>query len=74
MEMSIEEAHGILSNGLVNAPSEHEWCMAFKMAIDTMHKYQKIEEIVNTWRHDITVGDYHCMAEVAEVVEDGNDD
>ena len=74
MEMSIEEAHGILSNGLVNAPSEHEWFMAFKMAIDTMHKYQKIEEIVNTWRHDITVGDYHCMAEVAEVVEDGNDD
>lgn len=43
MGMSIEEAHVILSNGLVNAPSEHEWCMAFETAIDTMHKYQKIQ-------------------------------
>lgn len=42
------------------------------IAIETMNKYKKIEEIVNTWRHDITAGDYHCMAEVAEVVEDDN--
>ena len=47
MEMTIEEAHGILSNGLVNAPSEHEWCVAFKMAIATMRKYQKIEQIIS---------------------------
>lgn len=46
MGMSIEEAHGILSNGLVNAPSEHEWCVAFKMAIDTMRKYQKISDAI----------------------------
>lgn len=43
-------------------------------ATDIMRKYQKIEEIVNTWRHDITAGDYHCMAEVAEVFEDGEID
>lgn len=44
-------------------------CSVLGNAIDTMRKYQKIEEIVNTWRHDITAGDYHCMA---EVVEDDN--
>ena len=51
MEMTIEKAHRILSNGLANAPSEHEWCVAFKMAIDTMRKYQKIRaEIENDWQ------------------------
>ena len=34
--MTNEEAHRILSNGLVNAPSEHEWCMAFEMAIQAL--------------------------------------
>ena len=43
MEMTIDEAQRILSNGLVNAPSEHEWCMAFKMAIETMSKYQQLQ-------------------------------
>lgn len=43
MGMTVEKAHRILSNGLANAPSEHEWCMAFKLAINTMRKYQKIE-------------------------------
>lgn len=43
MGMSIDEAHGILSNGLANAPSEHEWCVAFKVAIDTMRKYQLMQ-------------------------------
>lgn len=46
---------------------------SINFSLETMRKYQKIQEIVNTWRHDITAGDYHCMAEVAEVVEDGND-
>lgn len=43
MGMAIDEAHGILSNGLANAPSEHEWCVAFKVAIDTMRKYQLMQ-------------------------------
>lgn len=54
MEMTIEEAYEILSNGLANAPSEHEWCVAFKMAIDTMRKYQKIEQIAE--RYEATKG------------------
>ena len=36
--MTREEAHKILSNGLVNAPSEHEWCMAFEMAIKALEQ------------------------------------
>lgn len=37
-KMTPEEAHRILSNGLVNAPSEHEWCMAFEMAIKALEQ------------------------------------
>ena len=54
MGLTIEEAYGILSNGLVNAPSEHEWCMAFKFAIETMRKYQKI------------INDYEILADSLE--------
>lgn len=43
MKMTIDEAYEILSNGLANAPSEHEWCVAFKIAMDTMRKYQQLK-------------------------------
>lgn len=74
MEMSIERAHRILSNGLLNAPSEHEWCVAFKMAIETMRKYQKIQEIYERFQKDGSY--YHHMAwlDVMEVVENGKID
>ena len=72
MEMTIEEADRILSNGLVNAPSEHEWCMAFKMAVEIMPKYQKIVEITKSWWEDDGVPlDY--MMKVKKVIEDEND-
>lgn len=66
MEMTIEKAHRILSNGLVNAPSEHEWCMAFKMVIETMRKYQKIEKILK----DIPYGGEATVRRIQEVIED----
>lgn len=53
MGMSIEKAHEILSNGLVNAPSEHEWCEAFKTAMDTMCKYQKIQTRLDGLEHSM---------------------
>ena len=40
------------------------------VAIDTMRKYQKIEQIIEVWRQDIFAKDFECIAEVAEVVED----
>lgn len=77
MGMTIKEAHEILSNGLANAPSEHEWCVAFKMAIDIMSKYQKIEEIVSDFREyqkgiSYGFGGATYMQMVSEVIEDGN--
>lgn len=34
-----EEAYNILSNGLLQSPTEHEWCVAFKMAVESLkHK------------------------------------
>lgn len=72
MGMTIDEAYGILSNGLVNAPSEHEWCVAFKMAIDTMRKYQKIEQIIHDdWIKGVNSG--ATLNKIEEVLEDGRD-
>ena len=70
--MTIDEAIEYFKNKTVVLTEEE--ALANTLALETMRKYQQIQEIVNTWRHDITAGDYHCMAEVVEVVEDGNDD
>lgn len=75
MEMSVEKAYEILSNGLVNAPSEHEWCMAFKMAIDIMTKYQKIQEIMNELNGNFYgsyLKDRQALEKIYKVIEDGN--
>lgn len=46
---------------------------ATRNLIGVARKYQKIEEVVNNWHHDIDAKDFECMAKIAEVVEDGND-
>ena len=79
MEMTIDEAHEILSNGLVNAPSEHEWCVAFQLAIDTLEKYQKIERLLNVVSKidgkDYYAYDYEArIKDIRKVIEDGNVD
>lgn len=66
--MTIERAYEILSNGLVNAPSEHEWCVAFKMAMDTMYKYQRIQQILK----DIPYGGEATVRRIQEVVEEND--
>ncbi len=71
MEMTIEKAHRILSNGLANAPSEHEWCVAFKMAIDTMCKYQKIVDIVSLNGEEFKQCGLKELKEILEVIADG---
>lgn len=46
----------------------------YDKAINTMRKYQKIQEIIKAWHQDIDAKDFECIAEVAEVIENGNDD
>lgn len=61
--MTREEAYRILSNGLFNAPTEHEWCIAFKMAIKALEQEpcedavsrQAVLEQINCW---IDSGEY----------------
>lgn len=47
---------------------------ALQTAKVIMRKYQKIKQIIEVWHQDIFAKDFECIAEVAEVVEDGNDD
>lgn len=60
--MTREEAYSILHNGLVNAPSEHDWCMAFDMAIQALKQdpiyyppcqdcHTKMNEIVRAYNN-----------------------
>jgi hypothetical protein len=42
--------------------------------IETMRKYQKIEQIVKAWKADVDIDSYDSMADIGEVVEDGNVD
>ena len=67
MGMAIEKAYEILSNGLINAPSEHEWCEAFKMAISTMKKYQKIEQIIRNYD---TAWEFHTYRETVDKIRE----
>ena len=43
------------------------------VAIDTMRKYQKIQEIYKSWRTGDYKGSTECMEEIGEVLKDGND-
>ena len=44
------------------------------VAIDTMRKYQKIQEIYKSWKTGDYKGSTECMEEIGEVLKDGNDD
>lgn len=43
-------------------------------SIETMHKYQKIQEIVKNADTSSTIYQAWCFSKIKEVVEDGNDD
>jgi len=44
---------------------------ATSVAMDTMHKYQKIQEIVAKWKVDSWTDNlsYECMIEIAEIID-----
>ena len=64
--MTLEEAHRILSNGLVNAPSEHEWCMAFDVAIKALEQQDKILQILD----DYDLEAWEILEMIKEVVRE----
>jgi hypothetical protein len=71
MGMTIDNLE-LLAKGL-DCMGDAEHAKDIRQAIEIMHRYQKIEGIVNNWHHDIEAKDFECMAEIADVVENGND-
>lgn len=73
MGMTIEKAIKYYENK--NVVLTEEEALANTLAINTMRKYQKIQQILSDWTNDDFVGmsDY-WMGRIKEVVEDGNDD
>ncbi len=80
MGITIDEHIGViedLKNTMsicMSEPEKTEICTSLSEAIETMHKYQKIQEIYDRFQK---YGDnYHHMAwlDVMEVVKDGNVD
>ena len=47
---------------------------AFTTAIDTMHKYQQIEQIYQEWNEVNDFSYNQAMRKIGEVLEDGNGD
>ena len=74
MGMTIEEAIIALERDIHNAKLCGYQIDQYKVAIDTMRKHQKIQEIVEAWLHDEDIDSYDSMADIEEVVRDGNDD
>ena len=75
MGMTIDEHKEHLLDIMDSMPDDvgGDWRDSLAYAVETMRKYQKIEQIVKVWHQDIYAKDFECMAEIAEVVEDGND-
>lgn len=70
MGMSIDNAIGLLERGSQYNyyDSAEDFCKAYDMAIETMRKYQKIEQILK----DIPYGGDATVWRIQKVVEDGN--
>ena len=72
MEMTIDEAKRLLNNhidGVTNYCERNMTDSAILVAIDTMRKYQKIQEIYEKFQKGY---DYHmAWLDVVEVLEDG---
>ena len=78
MEMTIEQIikylpAPICGDTVIGEEKQKEYD-AHDSAVIILRKYQKIQKIINTWHHDIEAKDFECMAEIADVVEDRNDD
>ena len=77
MGMTIDEHKEHLLDIMDSMPDDAcgDWRDSLAYAIDTMRKYQKIQQILSDWINDDLVGmsDY-WMGRIKEVVEDGKID
>lgn len=80
--MSIDEAIGLLERGSQYNyyDSAEDFCKAYDMAIATMRKYKKIQEILssasyieNDTVYSYTYDEDSRVKHIRQVVEDGND-
>ena len=76
MGMSIDEAIGLLERGSQYNyyDSAEDFCKAYDMAIDTMRKYQKIEEIYKDWFTEKDHTGASAYVRIGELLKDGNVD
>lgn len=63
--MTREEAYNILFNGLIDAPSEQEWCTAFKMALKLLKQEPcedaiSREEAIKSIKEQFSYGECYC--------------
>ena len=63
--MTIDKARSELISG---NPYTNKFAEALVVAIDTMRKYQKIEQIVGNYGFDTS---WLCLKKIREVLEDG---
>lgn len=71
MGMTIDETITALERDIHNAKICGHQIDQYEIAIDTMRKYQQIEQIIN-YRYTKSVSE--TLDEIVKVVEDGNDD
>lgn len=65
--MSLQDAIEVLKDTNTYGTAD----IAKSVAIDTMHKYQKIESLINSWELGLVDNIGH---EISEVIENGNKD
>lgn len=58
-----------------NNPDCDKVCTANEMTLDILHKYQRIEEVVEKWKNkDNDATAFDSMMQIKEILEYGNDD
>ena len=73
MGMTIDKAAYIIGHHKVNdINNAYDLGQAFTVAIEIMHKYQKIEQIIKDRDYYGIPEDYWYIDKIREVLEDGN--
>ena len=69
----IKELEWALANNTIeDVESAYKYILAIHMAIDTMRKHQKIQEILAKWKADNFIDGFawDCMKEIADIVDE----